>query len=113
MHELSIADNILSAVKSAAQERQISDVTKISIRIGSLSNVEPEALRFGFDVLKTDQGLPNCLLEIEFVLTRARCRKCSSEFEVHDFVFICPDCASSQCDLTSGQELEIAYFEGE
>jgi hydrogenase nickel incorporation protein HypA/HybF len=113
MHELSIADNIINAVKNASLERGIESISKIGVRIGSLSSVDPDALTFGFDILKRDQGLTECELEIEFVTTRARCRVCSDEFDVRDFVFVCPRCESSQCDLTSGQELEIAYYEGE
>ena len=107
MHELSIADNIINAVKDSAQSRGMLTVSKIGVRIGSLSSVDPDALTFGFDVLKRDQGMMDCELAIEFVKTSARCNKCSHEFEVEDFVFVCPRCASSQC------ELEIAYYEGE
>ncbi len=113
MHELSIADNIINAVKDASQSRGMTVVSKIGIRIGTLSSVDPEALTFGFDILKRDQGWDACALAIESVATGARCRKCNHEFEVADFVFVCPSCESSQCDLLRGQELEIAYFEGE
>lgn len=113
MHELSIADNIINAVKDASQSRGMLTVSRIGVRIGSLSSVDPDALTFGFDVLKRDQGMGDCELTIEFVKTSARCTKCAREFEVADFVFICPACGSAQCDLVSGQELEIAYFEGE
>lgn len=113
MHELSIADNIIHAVKEAAQSRGMLTVSTIGVRIGSLSSVDPDALTFGFDVLKRDQGMEDCELAIEFVKTSARCTKCSREFEVEDFVFVCPDCGSSQCELLSGQEIEIAYYEGE
>lgn len=113
MHELSIADNIINAVKNAALERGMRTIDKIGVRIGSLSSVDPDALTFGFDILKRDQGMAECELAIEFVATKARCRVCSHEFDVLDFVFVCPNCDSSQCDLTSGQELEITYYEGE
>lgn len=113
MHELSIADNIINAIKEESQSRGMLTVSKIGVRIGSLSSVDPDALTFGFDVLKRDQGMEDCELAIEFVATTACCTICSREFEVEDFVFICPDCGSSRCELLSGQELEIAYFEGE
>ena len=113
MHELSIADNIINAVKEASQSRGMLTVSKIGVRVGSLSSVDPDALTFGFDVLKRDQGMMDCELAIEFVKTSARCNRCAREFEVEDFVFVCTQCGSAQCDLVSGQELEIAYFEGE
>ncbi|MGB5106036.1 MAG: hydrogenase maturation nickel metallochaperone HypA [Candidatus Zixiibacteriota bacterium] len=113
MHELSIADNIINSVKDAALLRGMKSISKIGVRIGSLSSVDPDALTFGFDVLKREQGMSECELLIESIATRAKCRKCGNEFKAEDFVFVCPGCGSSQCDLLSGQELEIAYYEGE
>lgn len=113
MHELSIADNIINCVKDAAAKRGMKQLSKIGVRIGSLSSVDPEALTFGFDVLKREQGMGDCELVIESVATKAKCRLCANEFAVADFVFVCPQCGSSQCDLLSGQELEIAYYEGD
>ena len=48
MHELSIADAILDAVRVEAEKRPGAHVTKVGVRIGALSGVEPEALSFGF-----------------------------------------------------------------
>ncbi len=113
MHELSIAQNIIEAVIAAMPEHALRRVSAVGIRLGTLSSVDAEALRFGYEALTKDTPLAESELRIETVPTRAVCRKCGHEFGVDDFVFICPRCESSQSDLISGQELEIAYFEGD
>ena len=83
----------------------------IAVRIGALSSVDPEALRFGFDSIIADTPLANTRLEIEFVPVQGKCRACTNEFAVQDFVFACPLCDSGQIDMTRGDELDIAYLE--
>lgn len=51
MHELSIADAILDAVRQEAAKHGSARVTKVCVRVGVLSGVEPEALSFGFSAL--------------------------------------------------------------
>ncbi len=51
MHELSIASAILDAVRKEAEKRPGVHVSKVGVRIGALSGVEPEALSFGFGAL--------------------------------------------------------------
>ncbi|MCC6962138.1 MAG: hydrogenase maturation nickel metallochaperone HypA [candidate division Zixibacteria bacterium] len=113
MHELSIAQNIIDAVQTALPEHGLTRVERIGVRIGTLSSVDPEALTFGYQALIAETSLAGSVLAIEMIETRARCRRCREEFVATDFVFVCPKCESSQCDLVSGQELEIVYLEGE
>lgn len=113
MHELSIAQNIIEAVQVALPEHGLIRVVRVGVRIGTLSSVDPEALTFGYQALIADTPLAGSDLAIETVETSAVCRKCRHSFVASDFVFVCPRCESSQCDLVSGQELEIAYLEGE
>ena len=60
MHEMSIAESILETVQ-AESERQKARVVKIGLRIGELSGVNAECLRFALDVL-TESALG---LEVE------------------------------------------------
>lgn len=111
MHELSIAASIVDTVLQEIQRKNLSLVQTIAVRIGALSSVDPEALRFGFDAIIVDTPLVNTKLEIEFVPVQGKCRACNSEFAVQGFVFSCPHCNSRQIDMTRGDELDIAYLE--
>ena len=51
MHEMSLAEGVLQIVEDAARSQGFSQVTAVRLEIGRLSSVEPEALRFCFDVV--------------------------------------------------------------
>ncbi len=65
MHELSIASEILEAVRTEAQQRPNARVRTVGLRIGDLSGVEQESLRFCFDALVQGTELDPLALEIE------------------------------------------------
>ncbi len=111
MHELSIAASIVDAVTQEIQRKNLSPVQTIAVRVGALSCVDPEALRFSFEVIAADTPLADTKLEIEFVPVQGKCRACGHDFAVENFVFACPLCGSGQIDMTRGDELDIAYLE--
>ena len=113
MHELGIASAILDAVRDEAEKHPDSHVTKVGVRVGVLSGVEPEALSFGFSALVQGTDLEPLMLEIESVPRRQRCPACDITFEVTEENLACPHCASSATTLAGGEELDLAYFEVE
>jgi hydrogenase nickel incorporation protein HypA/HybF len=113
MHELSIATSIVETVLQEIARKHLPPVQTIAVRIGALSSVDPEALRFGFESIIPDTLLAKTKLEIEFVPVQGKCRACGQEFVVEDFIFACPHCQSGQIEVTRGEELDIAYLEVE
>jgi hydrogenase nickel incorporation protein HypA/HybF len=113
MHELSIATSIVETVLQEIARKNLPPVQAIAVRLGALSSIDPEALRFGFDSIISETPLAQTKLEIEFVPVQGKCRACRREFAVEDFVFACPFCRSGQIEVTQGEELDVAYLEVE
>ncbi len=113
MHELSIATSIFDIVIAEMKSRGLTAVSQVGIRVGALTNVDPEALKFGFETIVDGTPLNGSTLEIENVPIKAHCRKCGSDFTADDFIFICPNCESGDNEVLQGQELDIVYIEGE
>lgn len=112
MHELGIMTSAMDAVVHHARERGAQRVHRVVLRIGALSGVEPEALRFAFDVVTRDTLAAGSTLEIEAVPARAHCIVCAEDFVAEsDFVFSCPRCGGLSADLRQGRELELAQIE--
>ncbi len=111
MHELSIAGNIVEAVEREMSTRGIDRVATIALRIGRMTDVDAEALRFGFEVITKETRLDGARLAIESIPIVARCTACATEFEIPEMMFICPSCRSTSVDLVQGMELDIAYIE--
>jgi len=113
MHELAVAESILDIAKSEMDKHKLRSISSICVRVGALSDIVPEALRFGFEVLVTGTEMAGTMLEIETVAVKGRCQNCHRDFEVFDYIFECPLCNSREIELAQGDELDIAYMEVE
>jgi hydrogenase nickel incorporation protein HypA/HybF len=110
MHELGIAQSVLEAVQAEAAKRSSKPV-KVGLRIGELSAIDPEALRFSFEALTCGTDLQGLQLEIELCPRRHRCLDCGTEFDIKDFIFDCPHCRGIRNECISGEQLQLAYVE--
>ncbi len=111
MHELSIANSILEAVRTEAQRRAGFRILKVGVRVGELSGVVPDALSFGFEALVRGTDFEPLALEIEFCPRRHRCARCEHIFVVTDYDPACPICGELETVCIGGEELELAYLE--
>lgn len=113
MHEMGIANSILSGVARELEHRPGSRAVKVGVRIGELAGVDPGALNFAFEALTIETPLAGLLLDVEYRAPRARCRDCRHEFEMQNFSVLCPGCGNTNAECISGDELEFAYLEVE
>jgi hydrogenase nickel incorporation protein HypA/HybF len=111
MHEMGIANSILEAVKKEAARYPGAQPRKVGVKIGELAAIDPEALRFCFEVLVKDTEMQRLELAIETCQRRHQCLNCSAEFPVRDYDFQCPQCGSLTSKCISGDELQLAYVE--
>ncbi|MEV7084431.1 hydrogenase maturation nickel metallochaperone HypA [Streptomyces sp. NPDC093085] len=103
MHELSITQSVVDAVCERAAGRP---VRAVRLRVGALTAVVPDAMRFCFDLTTAGTVAEGALLEIDQPPGTAHCRACARDFALTDLVLLCP-CGSADVDITSGRELHI------
>ena len=111
MHEMGIANSILTGVAAELERRPGMRATKVGVRIGELAGVDPDALNFAFEALTADTDLAGLVLDVEYRAPRCRCRACAVEFVMKNFELLCPACGSVNAERISGDELEFAYLE--
>ncbi|MFJ6569629.1 hydrogenase maturation nickel metallochaperone HypA [Streptomyces sp. NPDC091292] len=105
MHELSLAMAVVDQVQEAvgADGR----VTSLTLRIGELAGVVPEALDFSFDLAADGTALAGARLLIETVEGRAHCDGCGRDVPTGmPPVLWCADCGAN-LTLLAGRELDI------
>jgi hydrogenase nickel incorporation protein HypA/HybF len=107
MHELSITQSLIDAVLDRTGERP---VTAVNLRIGPLSGVLPDAMRFCFDVASAGTPLEGATLMIDEPQGVARCRSCRQEFELSDLILLCL-CGSADVEVLRGRELMLMSVE--
>jgi hydrogenase nickel incorporation protein HypA/HybF len=113
MHELSIANSILDIVLRRAREDGFGRVHSVYLKIGRLSGIEPESLRFCFGVVSADTIAESARIEVELVPLRGKCARCGEEFDMAEIGFVCPRCHNSNIEVISGTEMLMDKMEVE
>jgi hydrogenase nickel incorporation protein HypA/HybF len=113
MHELSIAESILDAVRQELLKHPGGRPTRAGLRIGELSGVDVDSLSFCFEAVLKGTEWESLQLDIRACPQRRLCGNCGNDFPVVDYDPICPACSSSNTRLTSGDELDFDYLEVE
>lgn len=107
MHELSIAQSILSIAENATPKDHPVVVTGIGVQIGELSGVEIEPLKFALSIIKENTVLEKADLNIEIVQGEAECTQCKTIFPMHYFGSCCPNCGSYFVNILKGREMKV------
>lgn len=111
MHEMSICESILSAIREQAAAQNFTSVKRVCLEIGPLSGVEIEALKFGFDVVMNRSIAEGATLDIVETEASAWCMPCGENVAIAQRYDPCPKCGSHQLQVTAGEELRIKELE--
>ncbi|OJF11107.1 hydrogenase maturation nickel metallochaperone HypA/HybF [Couchioplanes caeruleus] len=107
MHELSIARSIVETVCERAGDRPVHTVT---VRVGALTAVVPDALRFCFALAVEGTVADGARLAVEHRPGTLRCRRCGTDARIDDPILLCP-CGSADVAVIAGRELQIVSME--
>jgi hydrogenase nickel incorporation protein HypA/HybF len=107
MHELSVCQGIVESVCEAVPE---GDVLVVTVEIGGLSGVVPEAIRFCFDACARGTRVEGARLDIVEVPGRGRCASCDRELAMDALVARCA-CGNPFLEIVRGRELRIRSVE--
>jgi hydrogenase nickel incorporation protein HypA/HybF len=107
VHELSFAQAILDSVMKVAEQHGAKRVKTVCVAIGDLLMLNPEQLRFCFDIVTKGTIAENAKLEIEIVKAKIRCTFCGKEFD--EYIGIC-DCGGI-ISVEGGKEMILKRLE--
>lgn len=110
MHELSLIQSIVEICEEHAGGRRILEVT---LEIGILSGVVPEALEFCFEAAARGTLLEGARLVIERVPATGFCNDCGVVSTINTYFDPCPCCGAPALDLRSGDEMRVKDLEVE
>lgn len=112
MHEMGVAMEILDiATASIPDDMGDARVTRVNLKVGSLSAIVAESLRFCFDIVTKDTRLAGAELNIEEIPVMAVCKDCNNQWQIKEPVFSCQKCSSGRVEVISGRELDIESIE--
>jgi hydrogenase nickel incorporation protein HypA/HybF len=111
MHEVSIAQSVISIVEKSLPENNTKKVTLVYLSIGRLSGIEIEALKFAFSIIKKDSLLKDAEMVIETINGKAICNDCGKSFELSEYATPCPNCESFSLKIIEGKEMNVTHIE--
>ncbi len=109
MHELGITQNIVAI---AAEYANGQPVKRVTLEVGKLTAILPDAIRFCFDVCCQGTVLAGARLEIIEKPGLATCQQCGATVPL-DYPFGVCDCGCQQLQIIQGEELSIKELETE
>jgi len=110
MHEAAISEGIIKIINDNLQGNQ-AKVTKINLKIGKLTAVVPDTLKFCFEALTQGTNLEKAILDIEEIPAKFICQNCKKDFILEEILFSCPYCKDIKIELLTGRELAVESFE--
>ena len=111
MHEYSMVQSLIDSCKKHVKENDATKVTKIVVKIGVLSGVEPYLLQSAFEMFKIDTICHEANLVLNIQKMKIRCNNCNCEQELDKNEFICPKCASYSLKVLDGEEMYLMSLE--
>jgi len=112
MHELGIAQSALERALEEMRKAGASRVSRIVLRIGRLSGVDAESLRFAFEAVRVDTPAAEAELTIEDAPAVAHCAPCEADFTpTSGPPFACPRCQAWSGTIVHGRELDLMRVE--
>ncbi len=104
MHELPVTENLLEITLRHAGQANAKKVTDLYLVIGQLSSIIDDSIQFYWDIVSQDTIAEGALLHFRRIPTRMMCRACGHQYSPSGDDFACPECQSTQIQITSGDE---------
>ncbi len=113
MHEYSIVQSMLDLIEENAKKHSAKRVTKVVVKIGVMSGVEPHLLKIAFDTFKEKTICEEAKLDMIIQPIVVKCNECKkeSEFEKNTLFFECPNCKGVDLEIIDGEEMLLLSLE--
>jgi hydrogenase nickel incorporation protein HypA/HybF len=111
LHELGLTYNLIEIAEAHARREGATAIRSLRLKIGSLSGVFPEAIKFAFDVCSKGTLAQGATLEILLIQALGRCQQCAAESSMESLADACPLCGSFALEILQGQEMALTEME--
>lgn len=111
MHEMSLAESVREIVEETARANGARRVAAVRLEIGKLAQVEIEAMRFAFEVVRRGSLAEDARLDIVETDGTAWCLRCSEAVVITQRGDPCPQCQSFQLQVTGGDRMRVMDIE--
>jgi hydrogenase nickel incorporation protein HypA/HybF len=111
MHEMSISLDTVNLVVESAEQKGYKKVTAVWLEIGALSCIEPDTIKFCFEIAARKTIAEHCKLHIESCAGKAYCFVCEKNVILEQRGHACPSCKGFKLKVMQGDELRVKEIE--
>ncbi len=111
MHEFSVVQSLMGLIEQNAMQNNAKSVSKVVVKIGKMSGIEPHLLKMAFDTFKEKTICENAQLEMIIQDIVAKCEDCNKEFIIENNRFICPFCEGYNLQIIDGEDMYLMSLE--
>jgi hydrogenase nickel incorporation protein HypA/HybF len=108
MHELALAEAVVSIAERHAQGRRVASV---ELAVGRLRQVVVDALAFSFELVAQGTPVEGAELQVEEIPIVIACDACNTETQVETFPLACARCGAFEVQVRSGEEFHVVGLE--
>ena len=135
MHELALADSVMKAALSAADDAGLDRIDRIVVKIGELQQIKRELFEYSLTTVlpAQDARLAGVKFDISEEPVRFRCRSCGTDYgrdeagidndgdqseaihfipELSHAFAQCPSCGSPDFDIRAGRGITLEQIDG-
>ena len=107
MHELGICDAMLKMVRGIMKDEELTEISRITVEVGSLSGVMPNFLADCWVAVVDGTELQETEFVIEELAGTAQCMDCGEEFTADLNDLSCPHCRGKKLMPLTGRDLTL------
>jgi hydrogenase nickel incorporation protein HypA/HybF len=107
MHEMSIAASLLDRVLDVAGQNNACRVDELTVEVGVLQQVVPEALRMAFAAVTEGTIAQGATLNLVECPASAECRCCGERFDAAIDDYACPRCRQADVRIVAGRDIVL------
>jgi len=111
MHDAAIVCGLMKILGRQAKAHGISRIRRVTVKVGKLKAVEPQALAACFEIFAEGTPAEGAELAIDHVPAHGKCRDCGRDFDLEGFRLLCPGCGGNRVDIAGGEDLYVESFE--
>lgn len=112
MHEFSIVQALMDQCEGLAAENHATSISRVEVKVGILSGVEPELLQRAFDTFKeTSTICRQAQLVLQHQPLVGQCRQCGTQQQMNGFGQVCASCHDSLLTVVEGDALMLMQLE--
>ena len=111
MHEYSVVQALLDQCEEYTKANDATQVTKLVVKIGVMSGVEPYLLETAFNTFKEASVCDGAEFVMHIQPLTISCRECGTTSELESRHYCCPKCESVEVSVVDGEDMFLMSLE--